>query len=790
VYLSNSDRVEELRTLRLAHKEGDTAPASMLLQGSYNYGLVTLSVALAIVASYAATDLAGRLGSAHGPARLFWLSGGAISMGLGIWAMHYIGMLAFILPVPVLYHYPTVMLSLLAAMFASAVALLTVSRPRPSLGLCGASSLMMGGGIAAMHYTGMAAMRLPAMMEYRPGLVLLSILVGVAVSFAAILLANRFHSGAPFRAKVTSALVMGSAIPLTHYMGMWAVRFRACDAMYSTRSTIRVSSLGIVVISVTTFVVLLLAILVAFVDRVISLQTAAADAARDNEARFHTLAEAIPQIVWTTDADGLTNYINQHWYEMTGMPPGSGIGSGWMDVVHPDDREVCREKWRECMASGKTFEVEYRLRDCTKEFRWYLDRAVPLHDASGAIQQWFGTCTDIEQQKRQQQILEEQVKEHTAALMEANLRLEAEMRERALAQQELNQQNERMLNELTVRSNRATTLVKTAELLQSCGDLNDLLGVVAGMSPKMFPELRGAALLLNSSRDGLEVAASWADCRLAGKVFGPQDCWALRTGQKHLVSAGDPTAECRHVLGDQHSYLCLPLLSQGDATGVLHFQAIDSQEMPQSLMLMVNMFAEQVGLSISNLRLREALLHQSIRDPLTGLFNRRYLEETLEREVRRATRSEQTLGVLLLDLDHFKRFNDTYGHDAGDTVLRETAAFLTTSVRAEDIVCRFGGEEFVIILPMADLKATHARAQRICSKLRDLTVLHRGNPIGAVTVSVGVAALPEHGAEPRTLVEAADAAMYRAKKEGRDRVVVADPNLNTETSWSAVAGKT
>jgi diguanylate cyclase (GGDEF)-like protein len=190
-------------------------------------------------------------------------------------------------------------------------------------------------------------------------------------------------------------------------------------------------------------------------------------------------------------------------------------------------------------------------------------------------------------------------------------------------------------------------------------------------------------------------------------------------------------------------------------------------------MLMANMFAEQVGQSLANLRLREALRDQSIRDPLTGLYNRRYLEETLDREIRRAVRSEQLLGILMLDLDHFKKFNDTYGHDAGDTVLRDTAAFLTRCVRAEDIVCRFGGEEFVIILPLADIQTTQARAERIRSKLRELTILHQGKAVGLVTVSVGVAELPQHGMTPKTLLEAADAALYVAKREGRDRVVVA-----------------
>ncbi len=131
----------------------------------------------------------------------------------------------------------------------------------------------------------------------------------------------------------------------------------------------------------------------------------------------------------------------------------------------------------------------------------------------------------------------------------------------------------------------------------------------------------------------------------------------------------------------------------------------------------------------------------------------------------------------MLDLDHFKKFNDTYGHEAGDTVLRETATFLTKSVRAEDVVCRFGGEEFVIILPVADLRATQMRGEKIRSKLRELMVLHQGQSLGMITVSVGVAALPEHGTSPSALLEAADTALYRAKREGRDRVVLAESIL-------------
>ena len=496
--------------------------------------------------------------------------------------------------------------------------------------------------------------------------------------------------------------------------------------------------------------------------------------ARESEARFRALAEAMPEIVWTAVPGRGLDYCNQRLCDLTGRTLQQMSGLDWNDALHPDDVPVAMENWAKSRQTGLPIEGEYRYLTAKGDFRWHLVRATPMRDSEGKIVKWFGCSVDIDDRVRQQQLLEEEIRQHTAALFEANLRLETEMHERALAQQELNQQNERMVRELTQRSTRATSLAKMAELLQSCGDLKDIFAVVAGMAPKIFPELRGAVLALNSSRDLLEVAASWSDCPLPAATFVPGDCWALRIGHAHIVATGDSTAECRHVVPGHGTYACLPLMSQGGAIGVVHFQIIDTGTFSEAVMLMANMFAEQVGLSVANLRLREALRDQSIRDALTGLYNRRYLEETLDREIRRAVRSENLLGVLMLDLDHFKKFNDTYGHDAGDTVLRETAAFLTRSVRAEDIVCRFGGEEFVIILPMADIQTTQARAERIRSKLRELTILHHGKAVGMVSVSVGVAELPQHGTTPKTLLEAADAALYVAKREGRDRVVVAE----------------
>jgi len=760
----------------------------MLLSGTYDYRLVALSVVLAMFASYAALDLAGRVTAARGWARVVWLSGGATAMGLGIWAMHYIGMLAFSLPVPILYHYPTVALSLLAAIVASAVALFIVSQPRMGLEQEIIGSLIMGGGIAGMHYIGMAAMRLPAMMEYRWGRVALSVALAVAVSLVALILSFRARQEQKTSArKIVSALVMGSAIPLMHYTGMWAVQFHASALAFSANSAVRISLLGTVIIGAVCLLVLILAIGTSFLDRLLEAQRKALGNAREREAYYRALGEAIPEIVWTASPEGMRDYCNQRWYELTGFAEAQTMGNGWQQAVHPDDLPICRQDWQRALLTGNILETQYRLRDKSQQYRWHLVRGVPMRDAEDVIVKWLGTCTDIEAQKRSLELLEQEIRDRTVELADANTRLQEEMWETDLARKALDAQNEHMMAELKERSQRATLLAKMGELLQSCVTKDEVFNAALAFAPKIFPT-RGAVALLNSGRNLAEVIGSWADCYLPSQVFEPNSCWALRTGHPHLVVAGDATAPCAHAAGLKHTYLCIPILAQGEALGIIHFQATDEVPMlADSELSFKTTFAGQLGLSVANIRLREALRTQSIRDPLTGLYNRRYLQEILEREIRRAVRSDQPLGILMLDLDHFKKFNDTYGHEAGDSVLREAATFLSKNIRAEDIVCRFGGEEFVVILPTATLEASKSRAERLRAKIRELTVLHHGESVGAISVSVGVAAVPQHGTSSKEVLEAADAALYRAKNAGRDRVMVAELQAEDAAATSSDA---
>lgn len=663
------------------------------MSGIYDLRLVALSVGIAIFSSYAALDLAARVTASRRSARAFWLFGGACAMGFGIWSMHYIGMLAFKMPIDVLYDVPTVLLSLLAAIAASAVALFTVSRPRMGLWQTATGGVVMGSGIAAMHYIGMAAMRMPLRIIYNVPLVATSILLAVVISIAALILSFRVRDeNRATPRKVVTALIMGSAIPVMHYTGMWAASFAPSDAPIGVSHAVSITSLGLVVIIVSTLLILSLVIATAFLDRLLSAQKALTYEARTAEEYFRTIAEAIPAILWTARADGYRDYWNQRWQDYTGISHEQGLDDGWQSAIHADDVSAAVAAWRHSVESGAPYNAEYRLRRADGVYRWHLVRALPLRGQDGKIARWFGAATDIDDHKRNQQTLEQEVRKRTEELVQSNGKLTQEMSERARTQEELNRQTASLVDELLQRSERGMLLARMGELLHSCDLEEEAFSIVLGFAPKLFPGMGGAVILLKASKKLLEVVGSWDPCQLPNTVFEPSSCWALRTGHRYLVEAGERMAPCAHAKGVTGAYLCIPIQAHGDALGLIHFQASNqATKFTEQEQLLSTTFAEQVGLSIANIRLREALRNQSIRDSVTGLFNRRYLEETLEREVHRAIRTGQTLGVIMLDLDHFKNFNDTFGHDAGDTVLRNTGEFLSKNIRADDIACRYGG---------------------------------------------------------------------------------------------------
>ncbi len=364
--------------------------------------------------------------------------------------------------------------------------------------------------------------------------------------------------------------------------------------------------------------------------------------------------------------------------------------------------------------------------------------------------------------------------------------------ERKQAESKLQEANMKLsiaFGESEQHAREAVKLTELVDILQSCQTVEEAYKITANTLPTILSSPSGALCITSPSRNIVEAVAKWGDTLAVEKTFAPDNCWALRRGKIHRVNDKTSPLRCAHVseASAGGGYLCVPLAAQGETLGVLCLERPSQSPSPslgspedqmEAFARQAGAVGERISLALANLRLREVLRSQSIRDPLTGLFNRRYMEESFEREVRRATRNNESVTLLMLDIDHFKQFNDTFGHQAGDTLLRGLGDFLSGRTRGQDVACRYGGEEFVLILAGASAEDGCKRAELLRQELKQLTVQHAGQVLGRISVSIGISAFPSHGTTAEELLRTADQALYRAKAEGRDRVVVAGP-VNT-----------
>ena len=325
--------------------------------------------------------------------------------------------------------------------------------------------------------------------------------------------------------------------------------------------------------------------------------------------------------------------------------------------------------------------------------------------------------------------------------------------------------------------------------------------MVAGQySSKFFPDQSGGLYIFSSTnRNILDKVTEWGDNPPKEGLFSPNDCWALRRGHLHVMADPDTDLCCPHLgerlCSNEEVPMCIPLIAQGETLGLLNVlimpnDAEDRETQVKRWEQLVSTVAGRIAPALASLRLSEILRIQSIRDALTGLFNRRYLEETLDRETRRANRHQRPISVLLFDIDHFKKFNDTHGHGAGDEVLREISKYLQASTRAEDMACRYGGEEFVLIMTEANREDAFERAEGLRKGIKDLDINYRGTALNKVTISIGIAGNIHYNATADELLRAADMALYRAKESGRDRVDIADDQWLPDKDGNTVDEKT
>ena len=345
-------------------------------------------------------------------------------------------------------------------------------------------------------------------------------------------------------------------------------------------------------------------------------------------------------------------------------------------------------------------------------------------------------------------------------------------------------------DELTRYARELALVSAGSELIQAAQDEKQLTRAVAQILGEMLPEASGYFALLSHSKDIVEVCESWGASPIP-EPFPPAACVALQLGRKVHRSESLVHIPCRHV-NPCFDCLCMPLRSPNGFLGVIHVESggpIASKRADS-----IGLFTAQITLALTNLRMREALRSQSVRDPLTGLFNRRYFDETLQRELAAFRRGGTPLSVLMLDLDHFKRVNDTFGHAAGDDALRALGRLMRSTFRESDVICRYGGEEFAVILMNSDLDSAFAKAESFRRAVELVDLSSNGRDLGRMTTSVGIACAAEFD-DPAELVHAADAALYQAKRMGRNATCVCSqqpgsipaiqpPKTNPDLDWT------
>ena len=470
------------------------------------------------------------------------------------------------------------------------------------------------------------------------------------------------------------------------------------------------------------------------------------------ETKFNEkIAKLAPNIIYIYDLDKQENYYcNPFIQEILNYSPREikKLKTNILtELIHPEDLTLVQQHFSKCLnlQQDDYLEIEYRLQDKKGQWHWLLDRTTIFQrDDDGKPQQVLGIASDITIRKQSQLKLEQ-----------------------------LNQQLAQQVSTLEIRNQERIKIAAMNNFLQACVTLEEAQKALADILKPLFPDTDGAVYLLANNHTLLEAIATWGVVD-SDTSFAVDECWALRLSSVHQGEPEKPGIYCQHIYQayELNPTLCFPMMAQGKTLGLLYLRFHNDHATLDGLTIELGeTVAQNIAMAAANLKLQETLRYQSLRDPLTGLFNRRYLQGYLNREIDRANRKQEFIGILILDIDHFKHFNDTYGHDAGDLVLKEVSLYLLKQTRQYDIACRYGGEELILVLPDASLENSILRAEEIRKGIKKLQLEHQGEKLSQITVSIGVSCFPDDGTEIDDLIQAADKALYKAKEQGRDRVL-------------------
>jgi diguanylate cyclase (GGDEF)-like protein/hemerythrin-like metal-binding protein/PAS domain S-box-containing protein len=468
-----------------------------------------------------------------------------------------------------------------------------------------------------------------------------------------------------------------------------------------------------------------------------------------SEARYALAQRAAHIGSWEYELASTSLRWSQEVDVLLGYAPGALTGGmpAYLACVHPDDRTRVAQALNAAIHGRAPYDIEYRIVHPDGACRWLASAGDFLCAPDGAALRLVGVVHDISEQKAAQSHL-----------------------------QDTNQQLTLALSALERHASDLTRLNDLNEGLQSSLTVHDAYEVLEHTLSRLQLGSGGSLAVVADEGSSLRSVVSWGEGAGLQASFAPHDCWAMRRGQRHALQTHDAGPLCKHFdKPPEGAILCQPLQVLGETLGLLSVKAprgVADAEWAR-INHLASMISESLKLALSNIRLREALHEQAIRDPLTRLLNRRYLAETLPRELHRSGREHRRLSLVMLDLDHFKRVNDTWGHEAGDAVLAHVASIVRAHLRASDLACRFGGEEFVVVLLGADGEEALERIRFIAAKVRESRP-HVGEvELPAITFSAGVAEAFVHGDSAEQLLRAADHALYDAKEAGRDRIVMA-----------------